>query len=161
MDSAEDRQPEPGSGAARKHCPGGSIALVDDEFAGSSGVVCGQQIPATGAQKPLRLAQRLDVRVHALDVFDVHSGQAEKRQAHRHADLARDGQLVLEQKVERLANGPEAGALDGHDASQGVAVANGLEDGPKRRHGSRQRLGEPRQHGILRERPRLARVGDQ
>jgi hypothetical protein len=139
---------------------GGSIALLDDEFAGSGGVVCGQQIPASRTQEPLGLAEGLDVRVHVSDIVDGRARQRREAQIDRHDDLARDDELVLEEEVEHLAHRAVDEVLDRHDAQPGVAAGHRFEDLAEATDRHPRPIAQCCDDRILGEGARLARVGD-
>ena len=101
---------------------------VRDGLAGAGGVVGRQELPGPRAQERLGLAERLDVRVDALDVLEPLAGQRREAQADRHDDLARDLEVVLDEQVVVLADGAVDDVLDRDDAGRGLAGRDRVED---------------------------------
>ena len=93
--------------AAAPRSPRSAMALP-----GAGRVVGREELPRPRPQERLGLAERLDVRVDALDVVDPLTGQRREAEADRHDDLAADDQVVLEQQVVVLADGAVDDVLD-------------------------------------------------
>ena len=108
----QDLQPEQAGGPRREDGRRATLATLGDRLAGTGRVVGRQQLPRAGAQEGLGLAERLDVRVDALDLVEPLAGQRRQAEPDRHDDLADDLQVVLEQQVVVLANGPVDDVLD-------------------------------------------------
>ena len=156
----EDLQTEQGGRPGREDRRRAALALVGDGLAGAGRVVGRQELPRPAAQERLGLAERLDVRVDPLDVVDPLARQRGQAQADRHDDLGADDEVELEQEVVVLADRAVDDVLDGHDARDGIAGGDGLEDLPEAAERLALDVTECREDRVLGERARLARVRD-
>ena len=156
----EDLQAEQGGGPRRQDRGGPALAGVDDGLAGPGRVVRREELPRAGAQERLGLAERLDVRVDALDVVEPLSGERGEAERDRHDDLAADREVVLEQQVVVLADRAVDDVLDRDDAGGGGTRRDGLEDRPEAAQRGPRHVAERREDGVLGEGAGLAGVGD-
>ena len=107
------------------------FAAVSDGLAGARRVVGREELPRTGPQERLGLAEGLDVRVHALDVLEPLARERGEAQPHGDDDLAGDGQVVLDEQVVVLADRAVDDVLDRHDTCGGIAGCDRIEDRPE------------------------------
>ena len=117
----QDLEPEQRRGARRQDGRRAALAAVGDGLAGAGRVVGRQELPGPAAQERLGLAERLDVRVDALDVVEPLAGERGEAERDRHDDLAADLEIVLEQQVVVLADRAVDDVLDRDDAGRGAS----------------------------------------
>ena len=120
----QDLEPEQAGRPWRQDGRRAALGAVGDGLAGAGRVVGRQQLPRPAAQEGLGLAERLDVRVDALDVVERLAGQRGEAEADRDDDLAADLEVVLEEQVVVLADRAVDDVLDRDDAgSRGLPAA--------------------------------------
>ena len=107
------------------------FAGLRDGLAGTGRVVGREELPRPRPQERLGLAERLDVRVDALDVLEPLAGERGEAQPHGHDDLAGDRQVVLDEQVVVLADRAVDDVLDRHDAGGGITRRDRVEDRPE------------------------------
>ena len=145
--------------AARARPPTQLVA-VGDELARPRRVRGGQQRPWPRAQERLRLAQRLDVRVDPLDGVDTLAGQRRQAESHGHDGLGDDDRSCC-RAAGRRPRAPHRRRRSRWAACPPLPRPSSTTR-PRPRSAAPGGLGARvgGQHGVLRERARLAREGD-
>src|SRR4029077_11531625 len=105
-------------------------------------------------------AEGLDVGVDPLDVVDPLPRQRGQTQTDRHDHLATDDEVELDEQVVVLADRAVDDVLDRYDAGRGLATGDDVEYLAEAAERGALDIPERREDGVLRERPRLTRVGD-
>ena len=127
----------------------------DDEPAGAGGVVRRQERPRSGPQVGLGLTEGLDVGVDPFDVLEPIAGQRREAQLDGDDDLGSELEVVLEQEVVVLADGPVDAVLDRDHPGHGPARLDLVEDVAEPRQPDAVDLAERRPDGVLGEGPGL------
>ena len=149
------------AGARAGQHPHRTPERLRDHPRGPRGVVHRNDLHAQGREELLRLRERLGVGVHALDVLEPGSGEAEERMVDRHDDLADHGdEGGVQEKVVGLVDRSGLGVLKGHDAEGRLLARHTGEDQPHRL--ARHRLGvrEHLEERALAVRSGLSLIGD-